>query len=154
MSAKFWAKVNKDGPLHPVLKTKCWLWTGALNEKGYGKAAGNQRAHRVSFAEAHGEIPAGKCVLHHCDVRNCVNNEGHLFLGTPADNTADMMQKGRHYSGIRPRGEGHHAAKLKAEQVLAIRVAVGRHQDIAADYGVSKSTVRQIKARLLWRDLE
>ncbi len=27
---RFWTRVNKDGPVHPVLGTACWLWTGAV----------------------------------------------------------------------------------------------------------------------------
>lgn len=44
------------------------------------------------------EIPAGAQVQHTCDVRPCVN-PAHLKLGTPADNTADMMVRGRGSAG-------------------------------------------------------
>jgi biotin operon repressor len=29
---KFWAKVNKMGPLYSSLQTRCWLWEGATNQ--------------------------------------------------------------------------------------------------------------------------
>ncbi len=51
-------------------------------------------AHRLAWVEVHGPIPDGLCVLHICDVRNCVNVE-HLFLGTLADNNKDKARKGR-----------------------------------------------------------
>lgn len=51
-------------------------------------------AHRISWLVHKGEIPNGMWVLHKCDNPLCINPE-HLFLGTPKNNTEDMMRKGR-----------------------------------------------------------
>lgn len=90
----------------------CLLWTGAANNKGYGvmTIAGMRErfAHRIAWILKHGVIPVGLCVLHHCDTPACVNVD-HLFLGTKAANTADMVKKGR-ARGATPRetcGRGH-----------------------------------------------
>lgn len=79
----------------------CWLWTGAAYPTGYGAFSLNQKtvgAHRASWILRRGPVPKDRCVLHHCDVRACVNPD-HLFLGTLGDNIQDMVKKGRQAKG-------------------------------------------------------
>jgi hypothetical protein len=88
--ASFWKYVNKTDT--------CWLWTGKLHNTGYGvhRPVGRIEVttHRFSWELHFGPIPEGKCVLHRCDVRNCVRPD-HLFLGTRRDNMEDAAAKGR-----------------------------------------------------------
>ena len=75
----------------------CWLWSASRHRKGYGEFFMNglvRKAHRVSFELHVGQIPAGLCVLHRCDTPPCVN-PSHLFVGSHAQNMADMVEKGR-----------------------------------------------------------
>jgi hypothetical protein len=110
MEERFWAKVQQgDG---------CWTWTAQLNKAGYGQFHPTRirpvGAHRVAFELAFGPIPDGMQVLHACDNPACVRNDdegfyelngvlhprrGHLWLGTNADNRADMKAKGRAGNG-------------------------------------------------------
>lgn len=88
---RFWNKTRPAG--------ECLEWTAGKDANGYGRIGlrkhNTMLAHRCAWEIATTEpIPEGLCVCHHCDNPKCVRLE-HLFLGTKADNTADMMRKGR-----------------------------------------------------------
>lgn len=131
----------------------CWLWTGSKNAKGYGQIsiAWSKPAftHRVAWMIAHGEWPGELCVLHRCDVPACCNPD-HLFLGTRADNNADMRAKGR--AGFSPRGgEECGKAKLTWQQVREIRASELNGPALGKIYGVCRSTISQVRRGLIWR---
>ena len=143
----FIAKINEDGPSHPV-HGQCWMWTGCVGKDGYGKvkmSGRTWRAHRMSYALFVTDIPDALCVLHKCDNPLCVNPI-HLFLGTPQDNNDDMRSKGRQrdcpgdlngarlhpeklsrgeshgraIAAVCPKGTTHYKAALTVEQVKDI----------------------------------
>lgn len=67
----------------------CLLWTGALNDGGYGrvKVRGRfRRAHIVAFEIANGPVPDGLRLDHLCRVRSCINAR-HLEPVTSGENT-------------------------------------------------------------------
>jgi len=85
----------------------CLEWQRATNASGYGAIGVSGKTvgtHRVAWVLANGPIPPGMDVLHHCDNPPCCETDpseaypdGHLFLGTQADNNADMSTKGRNH---------------------------------------------------------
>jgi len=142
---RFWNKVDKSGD--------CWEWTG-FKHKGYGRfsvGVRRLRSHRVAWELTHGPIPDGMLVLHTCDNPGCVNPD-HLFLGTQADNMADMVSKGRQ-PFVKVLGEGVGTSKLAEDQVRSIRSDPRSQRAIARDYGVSQTAISEIKNRKRWRHI-
>lgn len=114
LEERFWQKVRKDGPVHPILGTRCWLWTASNLNGRYGQLKiGDRmiRAHRVSYELHYGPIPDGMKCLHHCDNGFCIRPD-HLFLGTQADNVHDMIKKDR-TPCIGKRGQANPKNRLK-----------------------------------------
>ena len=134
---RFWERVNQ---------TKgCWLWTGCRYVTGYGavRVRGHDyKTHRFSWELHYGPIPIGMCVLHHCDVPLCVRPD-HLFLGTPADNTHDMLVKGRH---------GVSALTTNQVQDIRQRYATGgiTQEQLGKEYGCGAWTISKIIHRRRW----
>src|SRR5438552_17574643 len=101
---RFWRKVLKsDG---------CWIWQGSRSDTGYGCFYDGHAfsAHRYSWELHFGAISDGECVLHRCDNRACVRPD-HLWIGTKADNSRDMADKGREIVPVL-QGESHGEHKL------------------------------------------
>ena len=159
---RFWAKVNKDGPIptHCPELGPCWPWTASCAGGGYGQlSAGKQGARpliasRVSYEIHFGLIPEGLWVLHYCDNPPCVR-PSHLFLGNNLSNMRDCAAKGRNGMTVHPeivrRGEAHHNAKLTPTDVRYIREHRGsRARDLAKQYGVTHHNIYQIWSGRNW----
>lgn len=144
-----------DSKYEPVPEAGCWLWTGKLNDKGYGRLSRGARgegwhyAHRVSY-ELHVGPAGGLHVLHRCDVPCCVN-PSHLFLGTQADNNRDRDGKGRQ---VAPRGEHNGMARLTEEKVSQILASPLSSLKLAPIIGIDASCIRKIRRGESWRHVQ
>ena len=145
--ARYWAKVDKRGD------DECWPWNRSLSagKDGYGHLNINRvifDSHRLTWALTYGAIPDGMHVLHKCDYKPCCNPR-HLFLGTHADNMADMKAKGKAKGG-----PGR--VKLNEEQVREIRRLKTEGwtcRQLAKKYDMDHSVMSDITARRTWKNV-
>lgn len=123
----------------------CWPWTGATSNFGHGVVRLSSprrmtRTHRVVLEHAIGRsLTNSEVACHRCDNPPCCNPR-HLFVGTQADNVADMVAKGR-----APTGERHYNARLADAAVQSIRGDDRPTREVAAAYGVTERYVRKIR---------
>lgn len=154
VDVRFWRYVRKDGD-------GCWEWVGSKNRDGYGLFSTPDRrtmgAHRMSYILSVGPIPSGMFVCHHCDNRSCVRPD-HLFVGTPADNTADCRAKGRMCGPHNPvprYGTDQKSAKLNPAKVreLVSLWLTGEYtaKEVVSRFGVSDRALWAIIQGRNWR---
>ncbi len=156
MSARFFAMVDKRGPVIVPALGHCWEWTGYRDKKGYGHVGYGRkkttRAHRLSWFIASGKWPTPNC-LHKCDNPPCIR-PSHLFEGDNADNTRDMVAKGR----ARPcRLEKNGRARLTIQKVREIRAELRRgvqQSVLASRFGIERSTMNHLAMGRTWAQVE
>jgi hypothetical protein len=144
---RFWANVNKDGPLIRPELGPCWLWRGGHSSRGYGQMSfwprHHEYAHRVAYLIAYGILIDNSC--HRCDYPPCCN-PAHLFDGTQKENLADARDKGR----LNPRFIVNEAIVDEIRRIRPsgrVRLAPDDPrslQTLAARFGLSESQVSMI----------
>jgi len=130
VSDRFLAKVIKNDE-------GCWEWK-ATTANGYGqmKVDGVKcLAHRLSYELHKGPIAKGLVVRHKCDNKLCVNPE-HLELGTHADNSRDMLERGRSVS--------RKLDKDKADEIRHLYQKGFTQVQLSEMFEVSRTSVRLI----------
>lgn len=129
----------------------CWVWTGSrkLHREAIGQANWLNKvcgAPKFSYETFKGPVPKGKLICHTCDRPACVNPK-HLKLGDNKINSDDKIFKQRHNPSL---GEKNGCALITAEDAIKIYNAPGVFRSIAEKFGISNSTVKDIKHGRTW----
>jgi len=131
---------------------------GLINYKGK-----KQAVHRLikSLIENR-KLDRWELVCHSCDNRSCWN-PSHLWIGTAAENMADMKAKGRGTVGRSTstwapnrKGEKNPYSKLNTAQVIEIKEMLIKGEPIgaiSAKFDVNYVTVHCIAKGRTWRDV-
>lgn len=111
---------------------------------------GRWKTHKVHTLVAAAFLPPkteGQVVRHlDGDKKNCAKTN--LKYGTHQENSDDQI-----LHGTTRKGQDHPMAKLKDEDVRAIRAASGNNTQIAADYNVSNQLVSRIRKGEIWKHI-
>jgi len=149
---KFWDFVLLPNNLED---DDCWEWTGPKNEYGYGIFHYNNkrvRAHRFIYECYNGYFDDDLFVCHKCDYPSCIK-PNHLFLGTPKDNSEDMVNKGRSSFG-----EKCGTSKLTEVEVREILLDISSNKyntilEITNHYNIQSMQIIRILKGKCWKNI-
>ena len=151
-SAKHLTLKERFDRAYKIASNGCWIWTMASTGR-YGQITINSKCvlgHRLSYELHKGPIPKGLYVCHSCDNGHCVNPE-HLFLGTPADNSRDFIEKGGKPGAY---GASHYRTRLTENDVKEIRQLYVNSRmtfrQIGERYNLKPVTIHNIVRRKTW----
>lgn len=121
----------------------CKNWNRGKDKDGYGYYAIKgitYRSHRLLYITIFPGSYENKVVMHKCDNRLCCNIS-HLEVGSPSENTLDMVKKHRNVKGSLVG-----TSKFTEIQVNEIRSKYPEKSTIklAKEYGVCKQTICNI----------
>lgn len=120
-----------------------------------------RRINRLVCEAFIGPAPSTEHHAAHADGNRANNTKGNLRWATPFENEKDKIEHGtraggiRHYSRTSPealaRGVRHGNSKLTDDAVLEIRGSADSCARLALRFGVSESTIFQVRAGNTWK---
>ena len=135
---------------------QCWPWMASTMKRGgYGQlrdGAKTLKSHRLSWELHFGAIPENLLIRHLCNNPLCCN-PSHLLPGTDKENHSDMQLAGRMFVPESPRGSQHHDARLTEEKVRFVLSSDLTGAELSRLFGVSRSTISQIRTGKTWKHL-
>jgi len=145
---RFWKYVNK------LSNNECWNWIGSLSLRGgYGQLSykgGLLKAHKISYEIHKGIINKGLYVCHKCNNPKCCN-PAHLYSGTPKNNWDDTIKTGNAHTLEVLKGENSPSSRIKYSDVLFIRKSNKTLKELGDKFGISKTSVSNIKKNKTWK---
>ena len=130
----------------------CVIWPFGKERSGYGKVhheGRDQLAHRVALLLCEGPPPDARMHVAHdpvvCSSPSCIN-PAHLRYAMAKENCAD-----KRVSGTLAEGSKVGTARINLSEAKAILKAPGSYSEIAERFGVSRSTVGDIKTGKTWK---
>lgn len=147
---RLWSKIESSND-----ESACWPWLAYKGSDGYGKFRRHKprmqvRPARAVYAIIYGD-PGDLIICHRCDNPACCN-PSHLYLGTHADNMADMVRKGRSAKNDR-KGIKNGRAKLNGkdiEQITRLLSQRRTNKEIGHYFGVTHSMISAIRLGKAW----
>jgi hypothetical protein len=143
IATRFLTHVEKDS------KSDCLLYLGA-KRRGYGAFRFNDKtvqAHRASYLLFKGPIPKNKSVSRLCHNKECVK-PSHLKLATHTEIIRRAFKEGKFNTSTADRTK-----QLKLDWAQADQIRNDPRNNctaIAKDYGLSRSTVSDIRRGKTW----
>ncbi len=124
---------------------ECWHYPGQIDpgSMGYGRVQQGDKydyAHRATFIHVNGPIPDNHVVRHTCDCPDCFNPK-HLVSGIPADNSADMVERGRSRRNLRK------PEVVRIDKMLKDGITI---PTIAKAFGIAERSIRNIECGRTW----
>lgn len=140
------ARTTEDGD--------CLIWTGSDNGKGIPKVRhgnGGMSVRRVVWELRKGKIPEGMQVIVTCGRAGCIE---HLALASKAEvsKAAQSRPDVRAHRSVTSARAARAKAKLTMELARQIRNDPRDGTVIAAELGVTKSTVSHVRRNTSWVD--
>lgn len=131
------AKTKLDFYSAPPNRNGCRLWTGLVNEDGYGKIWFEGKlhsAHRLRLSlKLKRPVKRGLYALHTCHTPACTE-ESHLYEGNQQANMNDMKAAGRQRS---LKGDANPNTKWRVTLKSKIASDPRSNKEIIAQYGIS-----------------